>query len=550
MGLLKSITRPISKFLDKVIPNEIKPALPYMAAFAPFMMGPQSGIMGSSMLRRALTSGAFNLGSQLSQEGSEGEFNPLSVLLAGSTGAMTSADAPGFFEGMQKPVPYKDMMTDTVISPDSGIMSSISDAVGKGGQTAAKFLIEQGKVLRPDETPLTMTNALTAGALPVTQATADLAMADARLALRDYEDQMAADESTSLIDDDGRRRAIRAAMEASNHLESTILDTLAALGLKQGGIVGLKKGGRVKYDRGGDYYGNFGRDRYLSEMTEDYGGILTKAEELFSDYEKDPLIQRGEFPDPEDMKVMRKRYAILEDQMEDLEGQYQKNFPDETGVDPYYIKKVDKLDKQEAALNKEEDRLNKIYEKLDVSGITRSPGFQNWLELYEAGDPKAKEHPYHEEFEDILFQSGYVRRKYKRMENLKAKGGRIGYGKGGSIAKLIDGGMDPSTALSMWDDWKDSGSQLSFEDYVGYGTTENYAHGGVASVLPKGREADYRGGGVIPVGSRERADDVPARLSKNEFVMTADAVRAAGGGNINKGAKRMYNLMNNLEARV
>ena len=78
----------------------------------------------------------------------------------------------------------------------------------------------------------------------------------------------------------------------------------------------------------------------------------------------------------------------------------------------------------------------------------------------------------------------------------------------------------------------------------------NKEGGGVASVLPKGTEADYRGGGVIPVGSRERADDVPARLSKNEFVMTADAVRAAGGGSINKGAKRMYNLMHNLEARV
>ena len=78
----------------------------------------------------------------------------------------------------------------------------------------------------------------------------------------------------------------------------------------------------------------------------------------------------------------------------------------------------------------------------------------------------------------------------------------------------------------------------------------NEKEGGISSVLPKGREADYRGGGVIPVGSRERADDVPARLSKNEFVMTADAVRAAGGGSINKGAKRMYNLMHNLEARV
>jgi hypothetical protein len=48
----------------------------------------------------------------------------------------------------------------------------------------------------------------------------------------------------------------------------------------------------------------------------------------------------------------------------------------------------------------------------------------------------------------------------------------------------------------------------------------------------------------------KKADDVPARVSKNEFVMTADAVRAAGGGSINKGAQRMYQLMNNLEARV
>jgi hypothetical protein len=65
-----------------------------------------------------------------------------------------------------------------------------------------------------------------------------------------------------------------------------------------------------------------------------------------------------------------------------------------------------------------------------------------------------------------------------------------------------------------------------------------------------GKEMDLRGGGFVPIGKKEKADDVPARLSKNEFVMTADAVRAAGGGSVNKGAKRMYNLMNTLEARV
>ena len=64
-----------------------------------------------------------------------------------------------------------------------------------------------------------------------------------------------------------------------------------------------------------------------------------------------------------------------------------------------------------------------------------------------------------------------------------------------------------------------------------------------------GMEKDYReDGGFVPIGRMERADDVPARLSKNEFVFTADAVRNAGDGDIDKGAEVMYNMMKNLEA--
>ena len=64
-------------------------------------------------------------------------------------------------------------------------------------------------------------------------------------------------------------------------------------------------------------------------------------------------------------------------------------------------------------------------------------------------------------------------------------------------------------------------------------------------------ELDYRNtGGFVPIGVKEKADDVPAMLSKNEFVFTADAVRAAGGGSINKGAKRMYDTMKALENKV
>jgi len=93
-------------------------------------------------------------------------------------------------------------------------------------------------------------------------------------------------------------------------------------------------------------------------------------------------------------------------------------------------------------------------------------------------------------------------------------------------------------------EWLDVAAQAPYEEA---------ANGGIIGLRGGGMpqmEMDYRGGGFIPVGAKERADDVPARLSKNEFVMTADAVRAAGGGSVNKGAQRMYDVMNKLEARA
>jgi len=73
------------------------------------------------------------------------------------------------------------------------------------------------------------------------------------------------------------------------------------------------------------------------------------------------------------------------------------------------------------------------------------------------------------------------------------------------------------------------------------------AEGGIMDL--GGMEKDYRAeGGFVPIGKEERADDVPARLSVNEFVFTADAVRNAGGGDIDRGAEVMENMMKNLEA--
>ena len=102
---------------------------------------------------------------------------------------------------------------------------------------------------------------------------------------------------------------------------------------------------------------------------------------------------------------------------------------------------------------------------------------------------------------------------------------------------------------------KETLTQNDLQDYY-EPPVEDAAQGGIIGLRNGGmlnlggNEMDYRGGGFVPIGKKERADDVPARLSKNEFVMTADAVKAAGGGSVNKGAQRMYNVMNNLDARA
>ena len=70
-------------------------------------------------------------------------------------------------------------------------------------------------------------------------------------------------------------------------------------------------------------------------------------------------------------------------------------------------------------------------------------------------------------------------------------------------------------------------------------------------VIPSkdGMQLDMRDtGGYQPLGKQEKKDDVRALLAQGEFVMTSDAVRGLGGGNREVGAKKMYDMMHNLEA--
>ena len=97
---------------------------------------------------------------------------------------------------------------------------------------------------------------------------------------------------------------------------------------------------------------------------------------------------------------------------------------------------------------------------------------------------------------------------------------------------------------------------MDLEEALGDMGMKPMPKGGIATMADGGMmdmggmEMDLRGGGFVPIGAKEKADDVPARLSKNEFVFTADAVRAAGGGSVDKGADKMYATMKALENKV
>ena len=117
----------------------------------------------------------------------------------------------------------------------------------------------------------------------------------------------------------------------------------------------------------------------------------------------------------------------------------------------------------------------------------------------------------------------------------------IGLQEGGIKASGAKLGTDKFTPTSQFE----TGPFESIEESM-IRNLNKKAEGGLMDL--GGFEKDYREGGFVPLGAEERADDVPARLSKNEFVFTADAVRAAGEGDIDKGAEVMQNMMDNLEA--
>jgi len=394
---VSKITKPIAKVLDKVVPNEIKPALPFLAAAAPFLIGPMGLNLGLGTAASTAVGAGANIFSQLSQEGADKYgINPISLGLAALSGGLSSAQTPGLLSSL-KAVPSFSL--DFAANPELANLSQAaltsSDAanlVAQYGPEAANLQSQFGTgVVSSSGTPLTVLEkaqnlglsglekasnlfqpkqgqelfSLDTGkqALPgQAMAAGDLAYIKAQRALDDYNQQQATLGSLGVATTEGRKAAIRNAMQLSGYTEPEIESTI--LKFK------FATGGRVGYEAGSN---NEGVKTIPINLD-------TIAKQLFDD-------------------------------------------------------------------------------KLDNLTYTQKETVYN---------------------------------RYYDLKNKKAEGGIMNLG---------------------------------------------------------GLEMDLRAkGGFVPIGRKEKADDVPARLSKNEFVMTANAVRGAGKGDVKKGAKRMYNLMRQYEA--
>ena len=105
-------------------------------------------------------------------------------------------------------------------------------------------------------------------------------------------------------------------------------------------------------------------------------------------------------------------------------------------------------------------------------------------------------------------------------------------------------GIDDITGLQILEQDKESGAYMyRFDPKMFFGDNPYYQGYNFQNPV-----SAAEGGAIVGPGTGT-SDSIPAMLSDGEFVMTANAVKGAGGGDRQKGAKRMYAMMKQYEGR-
>jgi len=297
-------------------------------------------------------------------------------------------------------------------------------------------------------------------------------------------------------------------------------------GSKDGGIVGLANGGqpaeaqaeqmlKMEYQKYRNQGGTMSYQQFKMAVLQQAQGQGPMAQ----GQGERPMFQGGELVTDESM-VEETPTGMMEENVEEVQGEPTREQLEALAMEIFQLR-LEELD---------EEQLMVVYQ----AAMEQQPEEMAMQE------------------EDIQFDPQMA------APAMAAHGGRIGYERGRVVRP---GGYQGNTAFQNWlksnyNITFDQAHDLGWDAYTALSREfRNKAEGGRIGndegglMRLGGMEKDYRQeGGFVPLGGEEKADDVPARLSKNEFVFTADAVRAAGGGDIDQGAEVMENVMNNLES--
>jgi hypothetical protein len=200
--------------------------------------------------------------------------------------------------------------------------------------------------------------------------------------------------------------------------------------------------------------------------------------------------------------------------------------------------------------------------------------YKGWKRIYLKSNDAAESHPRHSEFIKRFAEETMGQDRSPEVRIKKALGG-MGMEEPTSsfeqntmmagpdwyvkrVEILMELGYDYDTASEIAydsDRYYDTVGGMNKGGRPGYALGDTATMAAQAEGLPLRNnqvgitELDLRdsGGFIPPVGIKEKADDIPAMLSNNEFVFTADAVRGMGDGNVDVGAQRMYDIMKKLE---
>jgi len=567
MGSIKKALKPVTRVVDNIIPNEIKPALPYLAASfgAPYLAGSslfQTGGILSALGTKALGKGvSASLINAATNAALGRKFNPVS---AATSGIMAGG---GQF------------LTDNFDS--------------KLAQSAGKFL-SPGAV-----GDMTLGQAAVASSGSLTAGSMQAAFEEAEKANREYDDYVRQQEEAGAADIQTRRDYITRYMGMAGFDQDQIDDALSRYGYKTGGRVGFAGGGTL-----GDSMQSIKILLMKNEIIESGKlGFDVKDIDTYSD-DKIIEIHEGLFGSgkanggrigyrigggPVKSFIAKLLNAEPSEEVMQRMVEERKNeilnemFDPEAGTGAYSMQQMQEADEMATKQAMQELEEYKMRIGMDLGNPPEGSVGDDVID--QIMGPREEGRVKEANGGRIGFSSGKMVTKQNtgRVSQLfqqiadgenvsesmaelfnvygidlydtKAEGGRAGYAGGGTtiisgyLDKLDQKIKDPSLTVEEALIIKDQIKEL--QDLIKQ-LRSSRKDGGIMNLKMGGMpaEMDLRGGGFVPLGAKERADDVPARLSKNEFVMTADAVRAAGGGSVNKGAKRMYDLMNKLETKV